>query len=158
MRLPIASVSLVLFAACSKPAEQPPADASAMAAPTAAPTAAPALDRAAMAGTWNMQARRAGSDSVILEFEMTTTADTTPGSVTFKGRPPIPSRIIATEGDSIVSESGPYESALRKGVQVRTRAVMRMKGDTLMGTSTAHYTGGGPDSVVVLDLRGTRKP
>jgi hypothetical protein len=160
MRMPLLCGSLVLLAACGKKEPAPAADSAAMAAPAAAAPAeaTPTLDRKAMAGTWLMKASRAGSDSVILEFEMTATADSTPGSITFKGRPPVPSRLVAVEGDSMVSEAGPYPSALRKGVQVTTRSVMRMSGDMIMGTSTAHYQGGGPDSVVMLNMRGTRKP
>ena len=42
-------------------------------------------------------------------------------------------------GDSIITDAGPYESVLRKGVQVNTRVVSRLRGDKLVGTTTAHY-------------------
>jgi hypothetical protein len=61
------------------------------------------------------------------------------------------------DGDSIVHEAGPFESVLRKGVQLRTHVVSRLQGDKLVGTTTANYQVTGPDSVTQLDFEGTRK-
>jgi hypothetical protein len=67
-------------------------------------------------------------------------------------------RILAVGGDSIVMESGPYESVLRKGVQVTTRSVQRLVDGKVVGTTTAHYATSGADSVLQLRTEGTRAP
>jgi hypothetical protein len=73
-------------------------------------------------------------------------------------RKPIPVRVIAVAGDSIVTEAGPYESFLRKGVQVRTRAVSRLQDGKLVGTIEARFAMGGRDSVAHRLSEGTRAP
>jgi hypothetical protein len=73
---------------------------------------------------------------------MVATADESGWSFNFPKRDPIPVRVVAVEGDSIVTEAGPYESVLRKGVQVSTRTVTRLDGDRLTGTTVAKYEGG----------------
>ncbi|MBK6782150.1 MAG: hypothetical protein IPG75_21875 [Gemmatimonadetes bacterium] len=67
-----------------------------------------------------------------------------------------PVRVIAVDGDSIVTEAGPYDSALRPGTMVTTRSVMRLVGDKLVGTAAAHYDGTPADSVVQLSTEATR--
>jgi hypothetical protein len=61
-------------------------------------------------------------------------------------------------GDSIGVHAGPYESVLRKGVQVTSESVVRLQNGKLVGTARGHYTGGGPDPVRRLRIDGTRKP
>jgi hypothetical protein len=62
------------------------------------------------------------------------------------------------DGDSIVSESGPFESVLRKGVQVNTRVVSRLQDGKLVGRTTARYQVSGADTVAHLNFEGTRVP
>ena len=78
--------------------------------------------------------------------------------MTFADRPPIPMRVIAVAGDSIVTETGPYESVRRKGVQVRTYGVVRRQGDRLVGSTVARYSASGPDSVLRFRMEATRVP
>ena len=52
--------------------------------------------------------------------------------------------------------AGPYESVLRKGVQVKTTTVFRLQDGKLVGTTVAHYTTKGADSVRNLRAEGTR--
>jgi hypothetical protein len=64
-------------------------------------------------------------------------------------------RVLAVDADSVVTEAGPYESVLRKGVQVTTTTVTRYQNGALVGTTTARYSAG-PDSVLQLRFEGTR--
>ena len=71
---------------------------------------------------------------------------------------PVPVRVVAVGGDSIVTEAGPYESFVRKGVKVTTRIVNRLDGGKLVGTIEARYTTKGGDSVVQRRSEGVRAP
>jgi hypothetical protein len=149
-RLMVLSCAAVL-AACAKKDQPPATDTTAMMTP-------PAATMADMAGKWSVQVMREGSDSVILTYEMNATADTSGWTLTFPGRDPIALRVSPMAGDSVVAEAGPYESALRKGVQVWTHNVMRLSAGSLVGTSVAHYAVSTPDSVVNLHSTGTKAP
>jgi hypothetical protein len=129
-------IPLLLVAACAK-ADKPATEAAATAA--AAPAAISLQD---VAGTWAMKTFREGSDSVLLTFQMTATNSESGWSFTFPGREPVPVRVVAVAGDSIMTEAGPYESALRKGSQVSTRSVMRLSGGKLAGSTVATYANG----------------
>ena len=145
-------IALVLVG-CGKPADKP-ADATVGEAPAMeeAP-AAPAL--ADMAGTWNVKSKVEGSDKE-LSYDIVATADKSGWTLNFPNRDPIPLRIVAVEGDSVVYQAGPFESALRKGVQVNTDVVARLKDGKMVGTTTAHYDVKGADSVATLTFEGTR--
>jgi len=98
------------------------------------------------------------ADGTVVESELTATADTSGWTVTFPNQKPIPVRVIAVAGDSIVTKAGPYESVLRKGVQVTSRAVRRLQDGKLVGTSVSRYATSGPDSVARYRMEGTRVP
>jgi hypothetical protein len=69
-----------------------------------------------------------------------TTADTIGWTIQFAGRPTaIPMRVVLVDGDSVVTETGPYESAWRAGVQALARSVSRLSGATLTGNTIARY-------------------
>ena len=108
-----------------------------------------------IAGRWNMTAIPFSGDTTPTRFVLTATGNTDDWTLTFPGRPPVPTR-IRFDADSIITEAGPYESVRRKGVQVRTKGVMRLDGDSLVGTSVARYTTQGADSVLHLRTSGTR--
>jgi hypothetical protein len=151
MRRIVLALAVAGLLGCEKKETPPAADSSAMTPPPAT------VNLASLAGTWNMQTMPVDRDTVILNYVLTATADTAGWTLTFPGRDPIPMRIIHVAGDSIVSEAGPYASALRAGVQVTTRTVNRMQGDVLVGTTEARYSSG-PDTLVMLRSRGTRAP
>jgi hypothetical protein len=153
MRYLAVVMSAAILAGCGKKDAPPAADSSA--ANNARPPAEP-MDLAKIAGTWDVQLVGATTDSVLLTYKMTATADTTGWSITFPNREPVPMRVVSVAGDSAVVEAGPYESALRPGVQVRTVTVMRLRGDRLMSHTDAHYDIGGVDSVIQLRSRGRR--
>ncbi len=156
MRTRIISCGLALLAGCSKPAPQVAADSVATAPMAAGATPAP-LSLASVAGKWSMRTMSATSDSVLLTYELSATADGSGWTLTFPNRPPVPARVIAA-GDSIVADVGPYSSVLRKGVEVTTHTTFRLEGAELVGTGVAHYSNAGADSVLNLRMRGTRVP
>ncbi len=121
--------------------------------------AAPApIALADVAGKWAVRVTPESGDTTVLNFEMVATGDTSGWMFNFPKRKPVPVRVLAVEGDSIVTEAGPFESMLRKGVQVTTRTVNRLQDGKLMGATTARYAASGPDSVVQLRFEGTRAP
>ena len=157
MRIALFLASAVLLVGCAKTEENPSADspAAAPAAPVAAP--APAISLASLVGKWTQVTRDEKTDSVVVTSEVTATADPAGWTLLLPNRPPQPLR-ITVDGDSIITTSGPYESVLRKGVQVTTTGVLRLQGDKLVGTTVAHYANAGADSVRRLRTELTRKP
>ena len=151
----------VMVLGCGKAADRP-ADATgeAPAAATAAPAeAAPAtLSLADLAGTWKVHSVVEGNDNVTLDYDLVATGDRSGWTINRAGRDPIAVRVVAVDGDSIVTEAGPFESLIRKGVQVQSRTVMRMENGKLKGTTTAHYQVSTADSVTRLSIEATRAP
>ena len=135
---------------CAKSKEQPAAEAAAAAAPAA-------ISLADVAGKWTVRVMPETGDSVLLTYELGATADTSGWTFTFPTRRPIAMRVVAVAGDSIVTEAGPFESALRRGIQVTTRTVARLQNGKLVGTTVAQYASG-PDPVRHLRYEGTRAP
>ena len=100
--------TLALLAGCAKPEQQAAADTTA-----ALGAGAPAtISLASVAGRWNSEVKLAGTGQAVLTMEITATADTSGWAFTFPGKPPVPVRVIAVDGDSIVTEAGPYDSCL----------------------------------------------
>jgi hypothetical protein len=149
----------LLVLACSnpsdKPADMPAGDATAEAAPAPAPAG---ISLADVAGTWKIHSTMEGNEKVTVDYNLVATADRSGWTVNFPNRDPIPARVVAVDGDSIVTESGPFESVIRKGVQVNSRVVVRLQDGKLVGTTTARYQVSGPDTVARLKLEGTRVP
>lgn len=143
-----------LAAACSRGEEAAKTDSPA-AAPAAAAPAPAALSIADLAGKWNQETRAETGDSVLVKSEVNATADPAGWTITLPGRPPMPMKVTIS-GDSIMTSTGPYESVLRKGVQVTTESVSRMQDGKLVGITTAHYKTAGADSVVKLRTSMTR--
>jgi hypothetical protein len=148
---------IALLVACVRTEEEPATD---TAAGTADVAAAPAISLADVAGRWDVTSTpESGSDTSVTRYTLTATPEMTGWTLTFPNRPqPVPVRIVAVEGDSIVTESGPFESVRRKGVQVTTRAVFRKQGDRLTGTTRARYQSSGADTVLMLRTEGMRAP
>jgi hypothetical protein len=144
----------LLLVACGGE-ETPPADSVAAVAPAPAPAT---ISLAELAGKWTQTVRTETSDSVLVTGTINATADTTGWTITLPNRPPMPVR-VRVDGDSLMNWSGPYESVLRKGVQVTTESVLRKQPDgKLTGITIARYAGAGADSVVRLRTEVTRAP
>jgi len=146
-----------VLAGCSK-AEDRSVGAAAtdtMAAPAGATADAAPISLSDLAGTWKVRSTdQAGGNPI--ETELRTTADKSGWTMTGPNKKPIPVRVVAVAGDSVVTEAGPYESFMLKGVQVRTHTVYRLQGDKLVGTTEAKYKIGGRDSVAQRRNEGTR--
>lgn len=124
-----------------------------------AATEAPAAPAATVslsdfAGTWDATSYLESGDTV--EYTMTATADTDGWIIDLPDRDPMPMRILAVEGDSVVSEIGPYESILREGVMVTVRTTSRLQDGRMVGTMEATYAGGEGETVVGGRVEGTR--
>lgn len=142
---------------CTKAEKQPATDTAAGVAATPVTPAPAAISLADLAGTWRVRGMSETGESALVTFEINATADPSGWTFNLPNRKPIPVRVTAA-GDSIVTEAGPYESVLRKGVQVTTRGVMRLEGGKLVGTTVARYATAGPDSVLRIRTEGTRTP
>jgi len=147
----------LLLIGCGRPADKPE-DTTVGEAPAMEQESPAGISLADLAGTWNVRSTLDGSDKVIT-YDLVASGDQTEWTLKFPGRDPIPVRVVAVEGDSIVWEAGPFESVIRKGVQVKnSRVVGRLQDGKLIGTTTATYEGQGADSVAHLTLEGTRAP
>jgi hypothetical protein len=143
-------VGTALVIACAPSGEQAGSGADTAAAP-------PAISLADLAGTWSQETMAMGSDSVLVTSHLVATSSMDGWVLHIPGRDSIPVRVLAVDGDSVVTEMGPFPSVLREGVMVTTRSVSRLENGMLMGTLTAHYAGGGADSVVTLRSRGMKQ-
>lgn len=145
---------VAILVACEKPKEQPPADTGMAAAPAPAP--ATPISLADVAGKWTMRTMPENADTTLITYELVAGADTSGWIFNFPKRKPVPIHVTVS-GDSIITEAGPYESVLQKGVQVTTNSVIRLKDGKLVGTTIAHYASGA-DTVRLLRTEGTRNP
>jgi hypothetical protein len=130
-------------------------DTTAMASSTEVTTAPAPINLADVAGKWNMSAVPTTGDATPTNSVIVATGNTSGWTITFPSGKPIPIR-VRVDGDSIITEAGPYASVRRKGVQVTTNGVMRLQGGNLVGTTTAHYKVKTADSVLVLNTTATR--
>ena len=118
--------------------------------------AAAGLKLADVAGTWSLEntVKNAAGNDTTVNSELVATANRKGWVTNLAGRPPIPTRVVAVAGDSIVLAAGPYESILRAGQKVRLRETLHFKGDDASGTMEAHYSTG---TVVKGSVKGSRK-
>jgi hypothetical protein len=144
-----------ILVGCAKSEVQPARDTTAVAPAT--PESRAAISLADIAGKWRLRTMDEAGGNVV-ESELTATADTSGWTLTRPDRKTVPVRVVAVGGDSIITEAGPYESALRKGVQVRARMVLRLQEGKLVGTTEARYAMSGGDSVAHRPTEGTRAP
>lgn len=144
----MAMLGLVL--ACSKANDAPNPEAAAVAVATPAP-----VDLASLAGTWTMHTMPDGRDTVITS-EITATGTTEGWTMTIAGRAPVPVR-VQVDGDSIMTETGPFPSVLRPGVMVTTSSVYHLVDGKLVGTMVARYQGAGADSVMTGRQEATKQ-
>jgi len=149
----VSCCSAAVLIGCAKSEEQPARDTTA-----AAPAMPAMISLGDVAGKWAVRTMTESGDSTLVSFEMVATADNSGWTFNFPNRKPVPVRVVAVDGDSIVTEAGPFESVLRKGVQVTTRTVNRLQDGKLVGATVARYARSGADSVRRLRFEGTRAP
>jgi len=146
----LSTVCLTGFAATAV-AQQPPAQPKPKPAAQAAAGAKPTV-----AGTWVTESTvktAAGKDTVVNSL-LTATADANGWVTQLAGRDPIPTRVVAMGGDSVVTEAGPFQSVARPGQTVTTHESLHFKDDAVWGTIEARYSNG---EVVKGTVKGTRK-
>jgi len=127
------------------------------AAPAPTPPPPPAISLKDVAGKWEMKTMNENGDSTLVKYQLIAKADPSGWELHFPKRKPVQAH-VTVDGDSIILDAGPYESVLRKGVQVTTHGVARLQDGKLVGTTVAHYATKGADSVLNLKLEGTRAP
>ena len=151
--------SAAVFVACAKSENPPAADTGMAAAPAPAPMAPAAapISLKDVAGKYAVTGKNEAGDTTLVTYDLTATGDTTGWSILFPKRKPVPLRVVSVAGDSIVANAGPYESVLRKGVQVTTNSVYRYQNGKLVGRTVAHYATKGPDTVRIVISEGIRK-
>lgn len=138
---------LTLAAACGGAGgDSPPAEEA-----TPAPVG---INLAEIAGIWTTHGMNEAGDSTIVTYEVMITSNTEGWTTTLEGREPMATRVVAVEGDSVMTESGPFESVLRPGVTVTTSATMRLENGDLVGTFRGNYSDG---SVLNGRLHAVRK-
>ena len=152
MRTTALLVLAVVATACTSKETPPAADTTAM-----APAAAPAMSLAGVAGMWNVNVMPADRDTVLTSYVLNTT-DSTAWKFTFAGRTDeIPMRITGISGDTLMTEAGPFESALRPGQQVSIKSKNVLQDGKLVGMIDANYAGTPADSILKLRSEGTRQ-
>lgn len=145
MRLAPAMLIAVAIAACS-PAEQPVVEEALPAAPTLAD----------FAGTWQNSATLTGVEAPVLST-MTGTEAGTDWTMTLEGRDPVPLQ-VSIVGDSLITQTGEYESILRPGVMVTVRTAGVIHDGMLMGNMVATYKTAAGEEQVTGTIQGTRVP
>jgi hypothetical protein len=153
---------VVIGCAKSEPAKTDSA-AGAAAAPAAtpagapAPAPAPALALADVAGKWQMRSvPESGTDTSATTYVLTASADST-WTMAFPSGVKVPVHVTAS-GDSVIAKTGTFASQRRKGVKVSTDGSFRLQNGKLVGTTIAHYSKPGADSVLRLRTEGTKIP
>lgn len=125
---------------------------------TACASVKPLVSLADFAGTWDVEARLEGSDSVATRYVLTAVNDTVGWTIQFPGgAEPLHPRVLSVAGDSVVTRTGPYASTLRQGVLVVTEGVFRLQNGRMIGRSIAHYNVNTSDSVRRINTVGTRR-
>jgi hypothetical protein len=142
----------VLVSACGT------ADDADTAADDTATTMTPALATSDLAGTWNFESMPMDADTVVVSGQLVASGEPLALTMHLPGREPQPTTVWV-EGDSILTTSDAYESALRPGVMVTTTGIYRMVEGRMVGTVTARYEGvTTADSVTTLRVTMTRQP
>jgi hypothetical protein len=125
-------------------------------AATAATTAETSpISLSELAGTWKVRTTDEQGGTPI-ETHLRATADSSGWTMVGPDNKPVPVRVVAVGGDSIVTEAGPFPSYVLKGAKVSTHTVFRLQGDKLVGTTEARYKIGTRDSVALRAAEGTR--
>jgi hypothetical protein len=136
------SVLLVAAAATAAPAQNPY---------QAAPTGGKPAD---IAGTWDGKTMVGPKDSVITTWTLVIGAGGKSFTLTFPNRAPVAGRVLASGGDSVVWEAGPYPSITRPGQMVTIHSVAHFKGDHMTGVTDGKFASG---DVLHAKAEATRK-
>jgi hypothetical protein len=122
-----------------------------------APAAPTPINLADVAGKWDVRAVPTSGDTTPTTYVLTAMGTPDGWNLAFPGRKATVPVRVTTDADSIIVAAGPYASVRRKGVQVSTNGSLHLQNGDLVGTTTAHYNVKTPDSVLTLNVSGTRK-
>ena len=146
----------ILLAGCAK--ADTAADTAAVvdtATPVAAEPAPMSLDQ--VAGKWNVRILSAETgDSTLTSYVLDAKADTAGWTFQFPTGAPLPMRIVSMAGDSLITEAGPFDSRLQKGLKVNSRVTWRLRDGKLSGAVVSNYNTN-PPSTRNLIAEGTRQ-
>jgi predicted lipoprotein len=146
------ALAVLALAACAR--TETPADTTAAAA--APPPPPPAITAADLAGTWELKTMPMDKDSVVATSELTATGTMDGWTMKMAGNPqPVPVKVVAIAGDSVVLETGQYNSMLRKGQKVSIHSISHLQSGQLTGVVHAKWANG---DTVTLRTTGTKKP
>ena len=136
--------------ACSK--GEAPADSAAAAAPAPPPT--PAITAADLTGTWDMKTMLMDRDSVVATSELIATGTTDGWTMKVPQQTKaVPIASVAIAGDSVVTQTGEFNSALRKGQKVTSHTISHLKNGQLTGVTHARYSNGDTVTFRVLGIK-----
>jgi hypothetical protein len=161
-RVAIACSTVVMVVGCGK-SDQAAKDSASAAAlttppPASAPAPAPAPTLADFAGSWDVSSvPESGKDTTPTKYVLTATADTAGWFITFPSGLKVPLH-VEMSGDSVTEHTGTFSSQRRKGMKVMTEGSLKLQDGKLTGSTTAHYSKAGADSVLHLRTEGTKKP
>ena len=94
-----------------------------------------------LAGEWDGKSVRGNSDSVITTFKTTFASDESI-TITFPKRKPIPSKLVAIAGDSVVIETDKYDSITRPGHTTSVRMTLHVQNHKMWGPFHATFDDG----------------
>lgn len=156
MRFAALAGSVALIVGCSTKEAPPAADTTAMAAP--APAAAPAAPAslATFAGTWNVNVKPEGQDTVVATYVLNTT-DSTAWSFAFPKGKRVPMKVMSVSGDTVITETDWFDSSVRPGLKARSNVKSWMQDGKLMGKNVVHYQTTGADTLRIFDTEGTKQ-
>ena len=145
----------ILLVGCGQSGKSTSADTTATTTPPPAPPAPANLTFGDVAGKWNLKVMPETGDSTLLTEVLNATGGDT-GWTIVRGKLK-PEKVRPTvSGDSLITEGGPYPSALHKGLKVTTRTVWRLQGGNLVGATDARYNTKTADSLHHYRTEGTR--
>ena len=145
MRVLSALFCVLLIAACAPPEQTPePTDAD----------PEPALTLTDFAGTWDAEVTLEGVEEPV-QTQLEGSTDGSEWTMILEGRDPIPlSATVA--GDSLITESDPYESILRPGTTTRVRTANVLQGENMSGTVRVAYDTDEGQEIVRGTIEATR--
>jgi hypothetical protein len=149
---------LALLAGCTKAEDRSVGAASSADTTATASAATPEAGTVSLsdfAGKWKLHSMDEGGANPV-ETELRATADTSGWTLIGPDKKTYPVRVLSVGGDSVVAESGPRPSFVRKGAQVTTRTVYRLEGDKLIGRIESRFKIGNRDSTGQRTSEGTR--
>lgn len=118
--------------------------------------AAEGISLADLAGTWNMRTTSTDpADTLANEYQIV--IDEASWTMHFPERDPVAVTAVV-DGDSVITDSEPFESVRHPGTMVTTHTVFHLEGERLVGDVTATWQTAAGDSAGQLQTEGTRAP